>query len=206
VEEYYQESSGSDWVFYVVLTIATLIVICLLMNSLANLVERISPDLRTISPGQAWLSVIPVFGSFWMFYVVRQVSDMTEQEFNRRKIVEFENSPGLAVGWGFCFILFCAQLTLLIDTPLFTALLYIAGIVTLIVYWSKVAELRRKLDHDLIAHHPAHPFPQNAQPYQPPQNFPPQQYFPPHPFPPATDFPPPPSPPPGDEWERWKPK
>lgn len=196
-------SSGpSDWVFYVVLIVLTLIALCLLMNTVANLIERISPDLRTLQPAQTWLSVIPVFGSFWVFFVVQKTAGMLQEEYARRKIVEFETSPGLATGWGFCFLLLCAQLTLMIDATVMTTLLYIGAAVMFAVYWQKLNRFRQKLDHDLMQHTQPHmpPFPQQPHvPFQQPPNY----------FPPPQHFPPPPSstpPPPPNDWERWKPK
>lgn len=185
---------------YVILIIVTTLVLCLLANTMANVIERVSPDLRTISSGQSWLSIIPVFGTFWIFYAVQQTSNMLSEEFQRRKIVEFETHPGLAVGWGFSFILFCAQLTLLIDATTMTLFLYIGAIITLIVYWVKLAGFKTKLDNDLMRQHTQrfqHPFQQNT-----PHPFPehPQHY------PSTPDFPPQPPAPPVNEWDRWKPK
>lgn len=199
--EEYQDSSGiSDFAMYVVLIIVTIIVLCVLSNMLANLIDRVSPDLRTINSGQTWLSIIPVFGAFWIFYVVQQTANMVGEEFQRRKIVEFETSPGLAIGWGFSFIFLCAQITLLIDATFFTLILYLGAIGTLIVYFVKLSGYKTKLDNDLMRQHTQ----QFQQPYnqQPPHPFPEQPTY----FPPQQEFPPQPQALPVNEWDRWKPR
>jgi hypothetical protein len=199
MEEYQEPTGISDFAVYVILIIVTILALCVLSNAIANLIDRVSGDLRTVNSGQAWLSIIPIFGAFWIFYIVQQTANMVGEEFRRRKIVEFETSPGLAVGWGFSFIFFCAQLTLLFDATFFTLLLYLGTIATFIVYLVKLSGFKTKLDADLMQHNqqfhqpfnqpPAHPFP------QPSSYFPPQQEFPPQtPTPPV------------DEWQRWKPK
>ncbi len=197
----YQEPTGiSDFAMYVILIIVTIVVLCVLANMIANLIDRVSVDLRTINSGQAWLSIIPIFGSFWLFYVVQQTANMVGEEFRRRKIVEFETSPGLAIGWGFSFILLCAQLTLMFESTFFTAILYLGAIATFIIYCVKLAGQKAKFDNDLMRQnlqqfqqpymqHPMHPFPEQA-PYNPPHQ----------------DFPPPPLTPTPEEWEKWKPK
>jgi hypothetical protein len=200
MEEYQEPAGISDFAMYVILIIVTILVLCVLSNMMANLIDRISPDLRTISSGQAWLSIIPVFGTFWIFYVVQQTANMVGEEFQRRKIVEFETSPGLAIGWGFSFIFLCAQITLLIDAAFFTFLLYLGAIGTLIIYYVKLSGFKGKLDADLMRQNMS----QFQQPFvqQPPHPFPEQQTY----FPPPQDFPPQSSPPPADDWDRWKPR
>lgn len=233
---YYEEASDpSYWQYYVLMFVVSTIVMCVLLNTMANLAERISPDLRTLDSSQVWISIIPVFGSFWIFHVVIKLSNMLRDEFARRKIVEFETSPGLSSGLGFCFTLFIAQITLLFDTPVLAVVLYITAIALLAVYWSKLAAYTRKMD---FPHHQQsqqqnqwqYPSqwqsgssePQHAQQWQyPPQpqynqwqqsqsgNTHPQQT--PNDLPPPqwqyppAQNPPPPSPPP-NEWERWKPR
>jgi hypothetical protein len=206
---YYEEvSEPSYWPLYVMLFVVSTIVICLLLNIMANLAERISPELRTMQPGQVWLAVIPVFGSFWIFHAVMQLANMLREEFSKRKIVEFETSPGLSSGLGFCFTLFVAQITLLFDTPVLAVFLYIAAITLLALYWSKLSGYTRKLDHpqahQLPFTQPQQQWPQ-SQPYQYPP--PPQWQYPPAPQSDASQqWPVTPPPPPADEWEKWRPK
>lgn len=213
---YYEEASDpSFWQYYAVMLVVSTIVSCLLLNTMATLTERISPDLRTLSPAQVWVSVIPVFGSFWIFHVVNQLSNMLREEFARRKIVEFETSPGLSSGLGFCFTVFVAQLTLILDSPALSIFLYIAAIALLALYWSKLAGFRQKLDADLYQSQQSWQSPEQQQQQWPPQQFPPPQFPPPpqqYNTPPQWNYPPPPqdfppqAPPPPDEWEKWRPK
>lgn len=207
---YYEEQADPTfWQYYVLLFIVSMIVLCLLLNSMSQLIERITYDIRTISSGSVWLAVIPFFGSFWIFYAVYQLSIMLREEFDRRKIVEFETSPGLSSGIGFCFTFFVAQLSLMFDSLLLSGLMHVAAVVLLIVYWNKLGSFRRKIDHSFtqsthVQHSPA------EQNYAV-QHFPPPMDIVQNPYEqPTWQFPPPqqdpPQSPPPDEWERWKPK
>ncbi len=201
VEAYEEVSDPSYWQYYVILFAITLVVLCLLMNTIANVLQRISSDLRTLTTPQIWITVIPFFGNIWIFHVVNQTAQMLKEEYARRKITEFETSPGLGVGLLLSFVLLTAELTLMMDETAFTVLLYLLAILLLILYWIKLIRFREKLDRDSLATHPQQhqtPFPQS---FEQPQN-----YYPPNEFPPANDFPPPDSPPSNDAWDRWKPK
>lgn len=184
------------WPYYVFGGCVVLIIFALLVYTIQTIFDRLSPDLRTLRAPQLWLTIIPVFGSFWIFYVVYQLAHSLREEFKRRSIIEFETSPGLGTGWAFSFVAFTAQLMLTIDEPVVTSLLSILAVILLVVYWTKIVSFRAKLDEDI-----ARTSTQQMPPYGFQQtHYPPSPYYPPPP-------PPPSSPPPADDqWERWRPK
>ena len=201
-ETYTVAEEPTHWQYYVLLFVGYSIVTCVLMNTVANLVQRVSPDLRTLTPAQVWITVIPLFGSGWIFNVVYKLAEMLKEEFARRKMVEFETTPGLGAGMLFAFITFTAHLTLLIDEPVLTAVLYIASVILLVLYWIRLVNFREKIDRDSLTQYAQQQF-SFQQPLQ--QQVPPPGYYPPNNYYPSQDVPPD-APPSNDEWDRWRPK
>lgn len=192
----YEESSALPY-YLVGLFVSTLIV-ALLINTVQSAFQRISPDLQSLTPAQLWITVIPFFGSIWIFYVIWHLANALSEEFKRRKIVEFETFPGLGVGWAYAFFTVTAQLTLLIDETTITVLLYIVSFILLIIYWTKIAAFNNKLNYDSLGANQFHsPPPFQSQWQQHAQHNRPESQIPQQP--PAQS-------PQQGEWERWKPK
>src|ERR1044072_1793009 len=148
------------WPWYTAGVFLLTLIMCLLVNTIHSIFQRAAPDLRSMTPLQIWISILPAFGRIWIFYVIYQLANTLREEFKRRKLVEFETSPGFGVGWAFAFFLATAHLTLLIDEPVITVLLYIVAVVLLIIYWVKIFGFRGKLDKDSLGSMQfQHPFP-----------------------------------------------
>jgi hypothetical protein len=190
-EPYWEHAEPVLWPYYMVGAVMVVIIFALLVNTIQTVFDRLSPDLRVLSAAQLWVTIIPVFGSFWIFYVVYQLAGALREEFRRRNVVEFETYPGLGTGWAFSFFAFTTELMLTLDAPVVTLLLAILSVILLVAYWMKVAEFRRKLDDHARQMH--------SQQMPPPYTFYPPQY------PPPADTPPPP-PQQDDAWNRWRPK
>lgn len=200
----YAYDGPAVWPYYVVAGFAITIVMCLLVATIQSIYQRISSDLRSLSPVQLWITIIPFFGSFWIFYVIHQLASSLHQEFKRRNVVEFETSPGLGMGWAFAFFFATAQLTLLIDEAIITSLLYIASVILLVIYWMKIIGFRSKLDFDAFSgasFNTPTPFPFQIAPPSMQQQYRPDVPPVPQPFHPPYE--PPKS---ADDWNRWKPK
>ena len=208
MEPVYHEGGGAaEWIFYVIFFFTAQVVIVLFILTIQSIFEKISPDLRSLSVTQLWLTIIPAFGSIWIFYVIYQLAESLSEEFKRRQIVEFETKPGLGVGWAFSFFAVTALLTMMIDERIITILLYVTAVVLFVIYWAKLAGFKTQLTSEATSpFQPAQHFPQ--QPF-----YPPQESFPPVQQPQQWQQPPPPGyynpenqPPKQDEWEKWKPK
>lgn len=201
---YHGYEEPTVWPYYLIGGIIIFIVFCLLANTFQTLWKCISEDLRTMSPEQSWLIIIPLFGVIWMFYLIFRLGEALKEEFSRKNIVEFESAPGLGIGWAFSFAILTAQLVSFIDEPVMAFILYLAATTLLIIFWIRLAGFINKLNYNPktgFEQQQSQPFqqmppaPQQQWPYYPPQqNFPePPPYFP----PPQQQE---------NEWDRWRPK
>ena len=132
------------------------VILCLIPEvlfvlTLQKALQRCAPQNRTITPGSAWLMLIPVFNLVWDFILVSQVSATLEREFRERNI-PVEPSPGKNVGLAWCILSVGALI------PLLGILSVLAAIVCWILYWVKIAGLSAILaapPDAAVAHTPA---------------------------------------------------
>jgi hypothetical protein len=121
-------------IVFLVALVPTVLFFLTLQRALA----RCAPTARTMSPGQVWFGVIPVFNLVWPFYMVNAISTSLHNEFVRRGIVE-EPAPAKTIGMAF------ATLGLLSIIPLLNILTALPTLVCWIVYWVKIAGFSKKL-------------------------------------------------------------
>lgn len=100
--------------------------------------SRCAASSRTMTPGQVWLGLIPIFNLVWPFFLVSALSDSLHHEFTRRGIVE-EPQPGRTLGLAY------AILGLLSAVPFVGFLTGIPALVCWILYWVKIADLSGKI-------------------------------------------------------------
>jgi hypothetical protein len=101
--------------------------------------SKCSPANRTMSPGLAWLQIIPVFGFIWQFFVVSALANSLGNEFRARGIQE-EERPGYGVGLAMCITRICVVI------PILGFFSLVASLILWIVYWVKIAGFSAKLD------------------------------------------------------------
>ena len=101
--------------------------------------SKCSPANQTMSPGLAWLQIIPLFGFVWQFFVVSAVANSLGNEFRTRGMME-EDKPGYGVGLAMCITRICVII------PILGFFSLIASLVLWIVYWVKIAGFSQKLD------------------------------------------------------------
>jgi len=94
--------------------------------------RRCAPENQVMSPGAAWLMIVPVFNLVWSFVLVTQVAASLEREFKRRNI-PVEPAPGKSIGLAWCILLLCAFI------PLLGIPCGVAALVCWILYWVKIA-------------------------------------------------------------------
>jgi hypothetical protein len=116
--------------------------------TLQRALTKCSPANRTMTPGLVWLQIIPFFGLIWQFFVVIAIANSLQNEFAARR-VPAEPKPGQSLGLAMCITRVC------IVIPFLGIFAGIASIVLWIVYWVKIAEFSRKLDHAPGASYPA---------------------------------------------------
>ncbi|MFN8713863.1 MAG: hypothetical protein ACK5Z2_13535 [Bacteroidota bacterium] len=191
------------------------ILFCIMVSKLMKLV---APHNRRMSPGGAWLMLIPLFSLVWQFIMIGHIADSVAAEYRRRGLALPEDRPAYKIGLWACILGFSGII------PILGFLGAIASLVLRIVYWVKLAgyksELERSGPWESFAHldgayangfqNPGHnPNFNNAQPWgnqqqnwnQPNQqqnwNQPNQPQNPGTPPPPPAPGTPPPPPPPG---------
>ena len=101
--------------------------------------SKCSPANQTMSPGLAWLQIIPVFGFIWQFFVVSALANSLANEFRARGIQE-EDRPGYGVGLAMCITRVCVII------PILGFFSLVASLILWIVYWVKIAGFSAKLD------------------------------------------------------------
>jgi len=94
--------------------------------------RRCAPENQVMSPGAAWLMIIPVFNLAWGFVLVTQMASSLEREFARRRI-PVEPAPGKSIGLAWCILVLCGFI------PLLGIPCVIAALVCWILYWVKIA-------------------------------------------------------------------
>jgi hypothetical protein len=132
--------------FFVAFAIVLLPTIFFLIT-LQRALTKCSPANRTMTPGLVWLQIIPFFGLIWQFFVVIAIANSLQNEFAARRIPA-ESKPGQGLGLAMCITRVCTVI------PFVGIFAGIASIVLWIVYWVKIAEFSRKLDHAPGASYP----------------------------------------------------
>jgi zinc-ribbon domain len=111
--------------------------------NLQNLLERVSPANRRMTPGLVWLNFIPVFHLGWFIYTVIKVKDSVSAEFQSRGWVvdgDLGYNVGLTAGILWIAAFFIGWI------PFIGWILPLAGVVCWIIYWLKTSDLKHRLE------------------------------------------------------------
>lgn len=115
-----------------------LVVFILYLRTLHKALERCSPELRTMPPGQVWLIFIPLFNLVWQFLIVSNVARSLEAEYRKRGMT-VERDPGKSLGMAVCILHCCGIIPIVGIIPGF------AAFICWIMYWSKIAGYSAKI-------------------------------------------------------------
>lgn len=130
----------------VVMSLAGLLSTIFFLSTLRNALKRCAPVSRTMAPWKVWLTLIPLFGLIWQFFVVLHVGDSLENEFARLGIA----CPGLkgaqAIGLGMCICSSCV----LVPVRLVRDLILTVAFVLWAAYWFRIANFSQ-----VLARHPS---------------------------------------------------
>lgn len=113
------------------------ILFCIMVSKLMKL---IAPQNRRMSPGGAWLMLIPLFSLVWQFLMVGHIADSIAAEYRRRGLQLTEDRPVYNIGLWSCILSFSGII------PVIGALGGLASIVLRIVYWVKLAAYKDELE------------------------------------------------------------
>lgn len=112
-----------------------LIIIFLFVLTQYKTLALIRPENRRMHPMLVWLQLIPLFGIFWQFYVIRYIAEAIRKELNTRGQT-LTYIVGLAYASLLC--LSCLPLTVFYY---FSA----TGLGMWIIYWALLLRLKRQL-------------------------------------------------------------
>ena len=126
-------------IFFIVFGIALVPMIFYLLN-LQKAMEQVSPDLRKMSPGSVWLSLIPVFSLVWSFIMVGNIADSLSAEYQRRNMQRNEERLGYQTGLTMAILQVCGFI------PFLGPIAGLVGFVFWIMYWVKIYGYRQQLE------------------------------------------------------------
>lgn len=130
------EFSVWHWIIVLLLFVPVWGVLALFCNSLSKTLATVDPPLREQSPGSAWLLLIPLFGTIWMFFAVVAV----RRGFERMTAAGRLSQPSSG-SWGLGMAL--AVIGVLNLIPYVNLLTGLVGLVLFIIYWIRLVDLRR---------------------------------------------------------------
>ena len=131
------ELAGMLFAFIFILAVlyVPLIFFCL---TLQNTLKQTQPQNRTMSPGQVWLLLIPIFSLGWGFYVVIQVRDALRREYQTRDLPVTDD-------FGFAIGMTMAGLACGVIIPFLGLFMGIGHLVLWIIYWVKITGYKNNL-------------------------------------------------------------
>lgn len=128
---------SSSGTFQVLFLLATLVIVLIpgvfFLLTLQRTMNVVSPQNRKMPPSNVWLMLIPVFNIVWQFIMVDKIAESIMEECAHLNITTKERKPTYNAGlaWNICNLL-----------SFIPALGVIASVVTFILYWVKVNELK----------------------------------------------------------------
>jgi hypothetical protein len=137
----YSSDAEAQVIVCVIVAVALLLgllVQCLFLRSLAGSLRECDEQNRTMTPGQVWLNLIPLFGVVWMFVTVNRVADSLKAEFDSRGHRE-DGDYGRGIGVAY------NVLNLLSILPFIGSIMGVVAFVLWVTYWSKVSGYRKTL-------------------------------------------------------------
>jgi hypothetical protein len=126
----------------IVAALAGLLAMIFFLGILQNALKKCAPASRTMSPGKVWLTLVPLCGLIWQFFVVLNVADSLENEFARVGIPCRGLKQSTAIGLGMCVCNSCV----LVPVALLKHLILGVGFVLWVAYWFRIANFTRALD------------------------------------------------------------
>lgn len=148
------------------LFLALFLVPCILfLLTQQKALKFIQPANRSISPGEVFLQLIPLFGMVWQFFVVARISKSIQRElleqifsFEKTESVEYSTTsrPTYAIGITYCTLFCCSIIPF---NPIVKLFFSLATITCWIIYWVQLSMYKHKLKqkHYLLASPPSRP-------------------------------------------------
>jgi hypothetical protein len=132
-------SGPAALIFMAVFILVTAFPIIFYLLTLQGTLREISSENRRMQPEQVWLSLIPLFGIIWQYFIVARMADSLYMEFNKRNIRSAEQRPGYNYGIAYCILLTAGVI------PMLGFLAVLGAAVCWVIYWVKISEYRNLL-------------------------------------------------------------
>lgn len=126
-------------VFMAVFILLTIFPVIFYLLTLQGTLREISRENRRMQPEQVWLSLIPIFGIVWQYFIVSRVADSLYLEFRKRNIYVPEQKPGYNFGIAYCILISVSII------PMIGLLSVIGAAVCWVIYWVKISDYRNLL-------------------------------------------------------------
>ena len=107
--------------------------------TLQRTLKEVSAENRKMPPEQVWLSLIPLFGIVWQYFIVSRLSDSLALELSKRNIYAEERRPAYNIGMAFCILISAVII------PYINILALLGGLVCWVLFWLKVNDYRMLL-------------------------------------------------------------
>lgn len=150
-------------VILVVALLLGLLPVIFYLLTLSNTIKLCAEHNRKISPGEVWLSLIPLFGTIWNFIMIGRIADTLAAECRQRNIPTQEARPGYNVGLAYAILGCCGWI------PYLGSIAGIATLVCWIIYWVRIAGYKKMLENQQFTFGQGNPYQFPNQPNQPNQ-------------------------------------
>lgn len=120
------------------IVIAALVVGILYLLTLQNLLNRVKPENRTVSPGNVWLLLIPIFNWIYPFILYPKISESVAKEYQSRGL-SADGDFGKGLGITMPILTLCGII------PVIGALAGLANLVIWIIFWAKMSKYKNQL-------------------------------------------------------------
>jgi hypothetical protein len=132
------------FMFIMVFLLIMLVPMIFYVLTLQKAFKKCSAENQAMSPGLAWLLLVPFVGIIWHFFVVLNMTKSLEAEFGSRGI-DVDQDPGKKLGLAMCILACCSGI------PFIGTIIAIGGLVCWIMYWVKIAGYSKELDAAAVA-------------------------------------------------------
>lgn len=127
------------FIFVLVFILLMIFPVVFYLLTLQRTLQEISLENRRMPPEQVWLSLIPLFGIIWQYFIVSRLSDSLALELSKRNVYAEERRPAYTIGIAFCILISCVII------PYINVLALLGGLVCWVLFWLKVNDYRMLL-------------------------------------------------------------
>ena len=137
------------FVIFAALIVGVVLEVLFLLN-LQRLLEAVRFQNRAMSPGHVWLNLIPVFNLGWMIYTVIKIRDSVRNENASRRGASVNEGSTYSVGLAYAILSIAGSGFYFgrdenVGLSVLSSLIWLAALVTWIIYWVKTNGLKNEL-------------------------------------------------------------